>query len=156
MTSAELANSSIGATRSRRRPFHPGLVSCGACLLIATFVTDFVYWRTLLFQWNNFSDWLLAAGLVLAGIAALAFVLDLILGRVRAVAWPRFLGLAAAVLLSVLNAFVHSRDSYTAVVPEGITLSAIVTVLLIIVGVGGWNLARVTASETSTRRDLRP
>lgn len=146
----------VDFVRSPRRPFHPGLVSCGACLLIGTFVTDFLYWRTLLFQWNNFSGWLLAAGLVMAALAALAFVLDLILGRVRAVAWPRFIGLAAAVLLSILNAFVHSRDSYTAVVPEGITLSAIVTVLLIIVGIGGWNLARVAQAETLTRREARP
>lgn len=145
----------VDFARSPRRPFHPGLVSCGACLLIAAFVSDVLYWKTLLFQWNNFSGWLLAAGLLMAALAALAFVLDLILGRVRAVAWPRFLGLAAAVLLSILNIFVHSRDSYTAVVPEGITLSALVTVLLIVVGIGGWNLARVARSETLTRREVR-
>lgn len=142
--------------RTPKRPFHPGLVSCGACLLIATFVTDGLYWKTLLFQWNNFSSWLLSAGLALAALAAFAFVLDLILGRVRAVAWPRFIGLTAAVVLSVLNVLVHSRDSYTAVVPEGITLSAIVALLLIVVGIGGWNLSRVSDSEMPARWEAWP
>ena len=123
-------------------PLHRGVVSFGACLLIETFVSDLAYWKTTLFQWNNFSMWLLLGGLILAGFAALALVVDLALGRVRRLSWPRFTGVALAALLSLLNAFVHSRDAYTAVVPEGITLSAIVTVILILVGAtGGWDLS---------------
>jgi uncharacterized membrane protein len=34
-------------------------------------------------------------------------------------------------LLSLLNAFVHSRDGYTAVVPTGLTLSALVVAILL-------------------------
>jgi uncharacterized membrane protein len=126
---------------SQTRLWHPGLVASGATLLIAAFVTDLLYWRTLLFQWNNFSAWLLTAGLILAGLAALAFLVDLLTRRVGKVAWLRLLGLAVAALLSLLNAFVHSRDAYTAVVPEGIIISAIVTLLLLAVGSGGWSVA---------------
>jgi uncharacterized membrane protein len=43
---------------------------------------------------------------------------------------------AIAVLLSLINAFVHSRDGYTAVVPAGVTLSALVVVLLLTAKVG--------------------
>jgi uncharacterized membrane protein len=126
----------------RRAPFHPGLVASAATLLIATFVSDYLYWDTLLFQYNNFSGWLLTGGLILTLLAAIAFVIDLILGRVRKVAWLRFVGLAVAALLGILNALVHSRDAYPAVVPEGITLSAIVAVILLVVGIGGgWSLA---------------
>src|SRR3954454_2399331 len=120
---------------------HPGLIGAGSTLLIATFASDVLYWRTLLFQWNNVSEWLLAAGLILAALAAVAFIIDLVLGRVARIAWLRFTGAGVAAALGVLNAFVHSRDAYTAVVPEGIILSAIITVILIAVGVsGGWSL----------------
>lgn len=136
----------------RRRLLHPGLVGAGATLLIATLVTDYLYWDTLLFQYNNFSGWLLTGGLILALFAAIAFVIDLARGRVVRVAWLRFGGLAVAVLLGILNAFIHSRDAYAAVIPEGITLSAIVAVILLVVGIGGgWSLAShhgVTLPET--------
>jgi uncharacterized membrane protein len=124
-----------------KRPLHPGFVAIGATLLSAVFVTDFVYWQTLLFQWANFSGWLLMAGLIFAGMAGIAFVADLISKRLVAVSWPRFVGLTVAALLGLLNAFVHSRDAYTTVVPEGIILSAIVALILIVIGFGGWNLA---------------
>ena len=137
---------------------HPGLIASGATLLIATFVSDFLYWQTLLFQWNNVSGWLLGAGLVIAAFATIALVIDLVLRRFRRIAWLRLAGIALAALLSLLNAFVHSRDAYTAVVPEGIFLSAVVTAILILVGIsGGWSLASRRASLTPPQiREVRP
>jgi uncharacterized membrane protein len=41
-------------------------------------------------------------------------------------------GYALAVLLALTNAFVHSRDGYTAVVPTGLMLSALVVVVLVL------------------------
>jgi uncharacterized membrane protein len=129
--------------------FHSGLFGFGASLLITVFVSDFLYWQTSLFQWNNFSGWLLLAGLIFAALAAIAFFVDLLSRRIARVSWPRFFAVAVAALLSLLNVFVHSRDAYTAVVPEGIILSAIVALILIVVGAGGWRLA-------SARRILSP
>jgi uncharacterized membrane protein len=138
----------------RRRLLHPGLIASGATLLMAGFATDLAYWRTMLFQWNNFSGWLLTAGLVLAACAAVAFAIDLIGRRIGRVSWLRFLALVIAVVLAILDALVHSRDAYTAVVPEGLALSAAVTVILLIVGLsGGWSLAsRRAILETRTVR----
>ena len=68
----------------RRRLLHPGLVAAGATLLMATLVSDYLYWDTLLFQYNNFSGWLLAGGLAVTLLAAIAFVIDLLLGRSEA------------------------------------------------------------------------
>ena len=142
---------------SRPRLLHPGLVGAGATLLMAAFASDLLYWDTLLFQYNNFSGWLLTGGLILALLAAIAFVIDLVSGRVGQISWVRFVGLAAAALLGVLNAFVHSRDAYTAVVPQGITLSAIVTVILLAVGIGGgWSLAARRVVPLAQTRDARP
>jgi uncharacterized membrane protein len=120
---------------------HPPLVGAAATLLMATLVTDLLYWHTLLPEWETFSIWLLTGGLVLAAWSGLALILDLALGRVRAIRWGRFLALSAAALLSFLNAFVHSRDGYTAVIPEGLGLSAIVAFLLLVVGWQGWTVA---------------
>ena len=103
-------------------------------LLMAAFVTDLIYLRTLSIMWETFSDWLLTAGLILAALAGLALLLDVLLGRIGRIAWLPLAGLTAAALLSLLNAFVHSRDGYTAVVPEGIVLSGVVTVLLLAAG----------------------
>ena len=122
-------------------PLHPGFVASGGTLLMAAFVTDLLYWRALDVQWENFSIWLITAGLIVAALAGLAFLIDFTSRRVRAVAWWRFAGLAGAALLSLLNAFIHSRDAYTAVMPQGLELSAIVTLLLIAVGRNGWSLA---------------
>ena len=101
----------VEVPEGRRTLLHPGLIASGATLLIATFVSDYLYWDTLLFQYHNFSGWLLAGGLVLSLLAAVAFVIDLVRGRIGRIAWLRFAGLAAAALLGTLNAFVHSREA---------------------------------------------
>jgi uncharacterized membrane protein len=128
---------------------HPSLIAAGAILLMAAFVTDLAYWRTLDTQWENFSIWLIPAGLVFAGLAGLALLAEHYLKRLQAVVWWRFALLAAAALLSLLNAFVHSRDAYVAVVPEGVALSAIVTALLLIDGWFGWSLRAPAQSSSS-------
>ena len=149
--------SHVELTGRRSVLLHPGLVASGATLLIAAFFSDLLYWRTLLYQWNNLSQWLLAGGLVLALLAAIAFLIDLLRGEVRQVAWLRLAGIAVAGLLGLLNAFVHSRDAYTAVVPQGIALSAVVAVLLLLIGMtGGWSLARRRTLVTPQFRDVHP
>jgi uncharacterized membrane protein len=119
-------------------PIHPVLVSFPIAYFTAAFVTDLAYWQTAAVLWETFSDWLITAGLITAGFAVIAFVIDLVRGkRSRALAWPHVVGYAFAVLLSLLNAFVHSRDGHTAVVPTGLMLSGIVVVILLITGWAG-------------------
>jgi uncharacterized membrane protein len=83
--------------------------------------------------WERFSIWLIVAGLIMAALATIAYVIDLAAGRqIDSPAWLRAAGYALAVLLSLMNAFVHSRDGYTAVVPTGLTLSGLVIVVLVL------------------------
>ncbi len=85
--------------------------------------------------WERFSIWLIMAGLVMAGLAVFTYVINAVAGRRRrrVFAWPRLAGYAVAVGLAVINAFVHSRDGYTAVVPTGLTLSASVVIVLLLI-----------------------
>lgn len=114
-------------------PLHPMLIPVPITCFVGALITDIAYWRTANMQWANFSAWLLAAGLVVSLFAAIAGVVDFFGDRrVRGlrIAWAHGLGNAAALLLSLFNMFVHSRDAYTSVVPTGLVLSAIVVVIL--------------------------
>ena len=133
-----------------RALLHPGFIAAGSTLLIAALATDAMYVRTSIGQWCNASAWLIAAGLVLALVAAVMLAVDVLTGRAGPIDGVPFLLVAAAALLSLLNVFVHSRDAWTSVVPEGLGLSAIVSILLLIAAVGGW---RVTKARSVAEGD---
>jgi uncharacterized membrane protein len=114
------------------------LASFSAAYFAGALVTDLVYWQMPDVLWERFSIWLIVAGLIMAGLAVFAYVINTLAGRRRQSrsAWPRRAGFALAVFLAVINAFVHSRDGYTAVVPTGLMLSASVVVVLLLTEVG--------------------
>jgi uncharacterized membrane protein len=120
-------------SKPRGRPLHEILVSFSAAYFAGAFVTDFVYWRIPDVVWERFSIWLITAGLIIAGLAIIAYAIDLAIGtQIDTPTWPRAIGYALVVMLSLLNAFVHSRDGYTAVVPTGLMLSGLVVVVLLL------------------------
>jgi uncharacterized membrane protein len=138
----------------RRRPIllHPIFVGMGAAAFIAAFLTDYMYYTTSLFQWANFSAWLITGGLVLALLAGIALLIDVLRVGAARISWSHFIVLTVVALLSLVNVFVHSRDSWTSVVPQGILLSLVVTVLLLVIGIRGWSVtsARVVATGDRT------
>jgi uncharacterized membrane protein len=86
-------------------------------------------------MWANMSAWLLTVGLVVSVFAALAGVIDFFGDRrIRELkpAWIHGLGNGLALILSIFNVFVHSRDAYTSVVPTGLILSALVVLILLV------------------------
>jgi uncharacterized membrane protein len=101
-----------------------------AAYFAGALVTDLVYWRMPDVMWERFSIWLIVAGLAFAGLAVIAYAIG---GRrIDRPVWPRVVGYAIAILLAVTNAFVHSRDGYTAVVPTGLMFSGSVIVVLLV------------------------
>jgi uncharacterized membrane protein len=110
------------------------LASFSAAYFAGALVTDLVYWQMPDVLWERFSIWLIMAGLIMAGLAVFSYVINTLAGRRRrsGSAWPRLVGYAFAVFLAVINAFVHSRDGYTAVVPTGLMLSASVVIVLLL------------------------
>jgi uncharacterized membrane protein len=125
----------LSAAKPRGQPILPMLVPFPIACFAGALFTDLMYWRSVDVMWERFSIWLITVGLIMAGVAVIAGVIDLALGkRFRALGWPHAVGYALAVLLSLMNAFVHSRDAYTAVVPMGLTLSGLVVIILLITG----------------------
>jgi uncharacterized membrane protein len=125
---------------------HPGFIGAAGVLLIAAFCTDYIYYATALWQWANFSSWLITAGLIVAFLGVLLLLFDFATGRARRLDTYSFVLVAAAALLALVNALVHSRDAWTSVVPQGILLSALSAILLVIAGARGWSLAICRAS----------
>jgi uncharacterized membrane protein len=124
------------------RSIQKTLVSFSAAYFAAALVTDLVYWQIPNVLWEWFSIWLIAAGLVMAGLATIAYVVNLAVGgRIDMPAWPGVVGYVVAVLLSLLSAFIHSRDGYTAVVPTGLLLSGLVVLVLLLTAWVGMALA---------------
>src|ERR1700738_1706200 len=68
---------SRSSARRRRRPLHRMLVSFSAAYFAGALVTDIVYWQMPDVLWERFSIWLILAGLVMAGLATVAYVIDL-------------------------------------------------------------------------------
>lgn len=126
--------------RRWRRAFHPPLLLLTAGCFVGALVTDITYARTADMIWTNFSAWLLAAGLVLGGIAWIACLVDL-LGRRRVRTAPRGWAYVVAftliLVVALFDNFIHTRDAWTSVVPTGLTLSAILAIAIVLLGVLG-------------------
>jgi uncharacterized membrane protein len=105
-----------------------------ACFTLAL-ATDIAYWRTSNLMWLEFSAWLLLAGITVGVAAALynAVYFPVRYGfRAVRFAWPSIVGTLVVLLLAFVNNLVHTADGWTAVVPWGLTLSAL-TVLAMLV-----------------------
>jgi uncharacterized membrane protein len=122
-------------------PIHPMLVPFPIACFLGALITDVAYWRSAQMMWADFSAWLLAIGLVMGGLAAVAGLIDFLgnrLIRTQAPAWPHMLGNIVVLLLALLNSFVHTRDAWTSVVPLGMTLSSITVLVMLATGWLGW------------------
>ena len=119
------------------------LVPVPIACFVGTLFTDIAYWQTADMQWANMSIWMLTIGLIVAFLAVIAGLIEFFGDRrirnLRAV-YIHAIGNAVALVLSIINAFVHSRDAYTSVVPTGLILSAIVVAILLVTGWQGWSM----------------
>lgn len=124
-------------------PIHPMLVPFPIACFVGALVSDIAYWRTADMMWSDFSGWLLLAGLIMGTLAAIAGLIDFLsnrLVRAQPPAWPHMLGNVLAMVLSLINLLVHSRDAWTSVVPTGLILSAVVVLILLFTGWFGWSM----------------
>jgi len=130
-------------------PIHTLLAAFPLTFFTTAFVTDLTYVNTAEMQWANFSVWLITGGLIMTVLAAIAGIVDSSRNRhLRRAPRPWFHSLLnlAVLVLGTINAFVHSRDAWTSVMPTGILLSGVVAVLVIASSWTGVSVAHHTTS----------
>ena len=116
----------------RPGPLHGTLLAGTVPLFLGALLSDIAYGQTYQIQWANFASWLIAGALVFCGFALLFALVNLMRAEHkggRPVAY--FLLLLGTWVLGLVNAFQHAKDAY-AMMPAGLVLSAIVTVLAIV------------------------
>ena len=57
-------NDFLSTVRIQRRPFYQGFAAFAAACFVGTLATDIAYLSTASIMWADFSDWLLAAGVI--------------------------------------------------------------------------------------------
>ncbi|SEM77586.1 Uncharacterized membrane protein [Sphingomonas gellani] len=137
MASIYTGGSAARVRRARSHPIHGILSAFPLALFTAALVADIAYANSANMQWANFAVWLIAGGCAAGVLAAVAGIVDALLMRRHRTSRRRRgaadlahgLGTLAMLLLGIINGFVHSRDAWTSVVPTGLTLSVIVTLL---------------------------
>jgi len=114
-----------------RHAFHATLRAFPIACFSLTLLTDIAYMQTSELMWLHFSEWLLFVGCVVGALALLSHGIDWLIRRYRP-SWLAVLGGIVVLLLATINSFVHTNDGWTAVVPWGLTLSALTIVAMII------------------------
>lgn len=121
------------APRRMVRPFHRPLRALAAAALVGTLATDSAYALTADFIWVDFSDWLIAVASVLGFVSLLVGVIEhfarrywfrppLVSALFDFVAWA----------LAVVDLLIHTRDSWTSVMPWGLALSAVAVLMIVV------------------------
>jgi len=124
-------------------PIHPMLIPFPVAFFVGAFVCDVVFWRTGNAYWATTSMWLLGAGLVMAALAAVAGLID-VLGepRIRELrdVWWHAGGNVLMVLIQIYNWYSRYTEGPAAIVPRGLVLSLIVVGILLFTGWKGWQM----------------
>ena len=124
-------------------PIHPMLIPFPIAFFVSTFLADLAFWQTGDEFWATAGMWLLGAGLVMAALAAIVGLID-VLGeaRIRALndAWLHAGGNVIAVLIELYNFYLRYEQGSAAIIPTGAALSGLVVLILLFTGWKGWNL----------------
>jgi uncharacterized membrane protein len=110
-------------------PLHAILLAGTVPLFLGALLSDIAYFKSYQIQWSNFASWLIAGGLLFCGLTLLFALANLVRAE-RKGGRPTlyFLLLLVTWVLGLVNAFEHAKDAW-AVMPAGLVLSLIVTVL---------------------------
>jgi uncharacterized membrane protein len=124
-------------------PIHPMLIPFPIAFFVSTFVCDIVYWQTANTAWATAGIWLLGAGIVMGGLAAVVGLAD-VFGepRIRALnaAWWHAGAIVIVVLIELYNWYARYSEGAAAVAPKGLILSLIVVCILLFAGWKGWEM----------------
>jgi uncharacterized membrane protein len=140
-------------------PIHPMLIPFPIAFFVATFVCDLAYWQTSNGAWASAAIWLLGAGLVMAALAALAGLTDVIgEPRIRALSdvWWHAGGNVFVVLIQLYSFYARYTEGASSIVPKDLVLSFVVVCTLLFTGWKGWEMVyryRVGVADTIETRE---
>jgi uncharacterized membrane protein len=100
------------------------------CFTLAL-LTDIAYVQTSNLMWTEFSAWLLLVGIAL-GVIAVLFGAISMFARTPAIGWPQLIGYVIVLILAFFNNLIHARDGWTSVMPWGLTLSALMVLVIFV------------------------
>ncbi len=136
-------------------PIHPMLIPFPIAFFVSTFVADIIFWQTNSQAWANATVWLLGAGLIMAALAAVMGLID-VLGDIQIrnlnAAWLHAGGNVVVVVIELYNWYSRYTVGSSAIIPTGLVLSLIVVLILLFTGWKGWEMVyrhRVGVSDTS-------
>jgi uncharacterized membrane protein len=112
--------------------------------LVGTLLSDLAYASTGDTFWARASLWLVAAGVVSGGLAAVFGLIDFVgVRRARAytAGWVHVLGNVTAMGFSTFNWLIRTADPAGAIVPIGLAVSGLVGLILLITGWAGGELS---------------
>jgi uncharacterized membrane protein len=124
-------------------PIHPMLIPFPIAFFVSTFLCDLAFWKTANEMWATASLWLLGAGLIMAALAAVMGLID-VMGdqQIRDLndAWLHAGGNVLAVVIELYNWYSRYAHGTSAVLPTGLILSFIVVLILLFTGWKGWEM----------------
>jgi len=124
-------------------PIHPMLIPFPIAFFVATLVCDLAFWRSGNVDWSMASLWLLGAGIVMALLAAIAGLID-VLGdpRIRALreVWWHAGGNLLLVLIQIWSWYLRYSEGAAVVLPTGLILSVVSVLLMLFTGWMGWQM----------------
>jgi uncharacterized membrane protein len=119
------------------------LIAFPIAFFVSGFVCDIAYWITGNAAWPMAAIWLIGAGIIMAALAGLAGLAD-VLGeqRIRVLndAWWHAGGIVIVVLIELYNWYARYSEGTAAVLPKGLVLSFIVVCILAFAGGKGWKM----------------
>ncbi len=122
-------------------PVHPMLIPFPIACFVLVLFSDIAFWRTAHDFWASASLWLLGIGLIMAALAAVAGLIDVMSdNQIYSLsdAWLHAGGNVIAVLLELGNWYMRYQGG--AVIPTGLIISLVVVLILLFTGWKGWEM----------------
>jgi uncharacterized membrane protein len=124
-------------------PIHPMLIPFPIACFVLAFLSDLAFWSSSNEFWADASLWLLGIGLIMAALAAVTGLID-VLGddqiRNLSDAWLHAGGNVLAVVIELYNWYSRFQHGSAAIVPTGLILSLVVVLILLFTGWKGWEM----------------
>lgn len=111
-------------------PVHISLAVSMIPLFLGALLSDLAYGSSYQVQWKNFASWLIAGGLIFAGLSLVWSLVEALRADNRSAArrWLAPILVLATFAVGLINALVHAKDAWASV-PAGSILSVITVVL---------------------------